>query len=118
MFLLFFDAIPRHERTSVLTTFNLGNSLATAVGSLLGGLILAWGGKSPGTYLLLFGLSSVARGFTLFALAQRAGHASRHAGARTAHARRERRRQRDGTADSLQHGARSSRECGGLIAPS
>jgi MFS family permease len=70
MFLLFFEAIPRQERTSVLTTFNLGNSLATAAGSLLGGLVLYWGEKSPATYLTLFGLSSVARAVTLLALAR------------------------------------------------
>jgi MFS family permease len=70
MFLLFFEAIPRRERTSVLTTFNLGHSLATAAGSLLGGLFLYWGQKSPETYLAIFGLSSVARAATLLALAR------------------------------------------------
>jgi MFS family permease len=68
MFLLFFESIRAEERTSVLTTFNFANSLATCVGSLLGGLLLATLGKTQHTYLLLFGLSSVARLGTVVAL--------------------------------------------------
>jgi MFS family permease len=68
MFLLFFEAIPRQERTSVLTTFNLGNSLATVVGSLLGASLLYWGDRSQSTYFILFGLSSLARALALLAL--------------------------------------------------
>lgn len=61
MFLLFFEAIRDEERTSVLTTYNLGNAAATAIGSLLGGGILRLVGEAPATYLLIFGLSSAAR---------------------------------------------------------
>jgi MFS family permease len=61
MFLLFFESIPEAERTSVLTTFNLGNALATVLGSLLGGMLLRLGDKTLATYLAIFGLSSAAR---------------------------------------------------------
>lgn len=61
MFLLFFEAIPEKERTSVLTIYNVGNAVATAVGALLGGSVLWTVGKQPETYLAIFGLSSVAR---------------------------------------------------------
>lgn len=70
MFLLFFESIRPDERTSVLTTFNFANSMATVAGSLLGGALLAFCGKHEQTYLLLFGLSSAARALTLIALAR------------------------------------------------
>ncbi|HEX7447405.1 MAG TPA: MFS transporter [Pirellulales bacterium] len=59
--LLFFEAIGDDERTSVLTTYNAGNAVATALGALLGGGILRLVGEAPATYLFIFGLSSVAR---------------------------------------------------------
>ena len=68
MFLLFFETIRPEERTSVLTTYNLANAVATVGGSLLGGALLALGGKTEQAYLLIFGLSSAARALTLFAL--------------------------------------------------
>lgn len=61
MFLLFFEAIRDEERTSVLTTYNVGNAVAMALGALLGGGILRLIGEAPSTYLLIFGLSSIAR---------------------------------------------------------
>jgi MFS family permease len=70
MFLLFFESIPESERTSVLTTFNLGNALATVLGSLIGGLLLRLGDKSYGTYLAIFGLSSAARLATMVFLSR------------------------------------------------
>jgi MFS family permease len=70
MLLLFFETIRPEERTSILTTFNFANSLATAAGSLLGGGLLVWLGKSQQAYLLLFALSSAARALTLFGLAR------------------------------------------------
>jgi predicted MFS family arabinose efflux permease len=75
MLLMFFESIRPEERTSVLTSFNFANSIATAAGSLLGGALLAYGGKSHGSYLLLFGLSSAARLLTLVALARVPGRA-------------------------------------------
>ncbi len=70
MLLLFFESIRPEERTSVLTTFNFANSVATAAGSLLGGALLAYGGKTEQAYLLLFALSSAARLVTLIGLAR------------------------------------------------
>ncbi len=70
MFLLFFETIRPEERTSVLTTFNFTHAVATASGSLLGGALLAFGGKSQQAYLLLFVLSSAARAVTLIGLAR------------------------------------------------
>jgi MFS family permease len=65
MFLLFFEAIVDEERTSVLTTYNLAQAIATVGGSLLGGMILLTWGREPNTYLTIFGLSTVARACTL-----------------------------------------------------
>jgi len=65
MFLLFFEAIRPEERTSVLTSYNLANAVATAAGSLLGAGLLAYFGRTPPTYLLLFALSSAARGLAI-----------------------------------------------------
>ncbi len=100
-FLLFFEAIPRQERTSVLTTFNLGNSLATAIGSLIGGTILYLGDRSMTAYWTMFILSSIGRALSLLALArardQRPGTERRHA-----HAGHQRRRQHLGRADSAE----------------
>lgn len=70
MFLLFFEAIRPEERTSVLTTFNLANSLATAGGSILGGLILAGLGENPHAYLTLFAATTIARLASLIPLAR------------------------------------------------
>jgi MFS family permease len=68
MFLLFFETIRAEERTSILTSYNFANSMATVAGSLLGGALLATCGKTEQVYLSLFALSSVARALTLFAL--------------------------------------------------
>ena len=68
MLLLFFETIRPEERTSILTTFNFANALATAAGSLLGGGLLAFCGKTQSVYLLLFALSSMARLLTLIGL--------------------------------------------------
>ncbi len=70
MFLLFFESIPEQERTSVLTTYNFGHALATVLGSLIGAAMLAVLGKSPGVYLAIFGLSSVARLATMILLSR------------------------------------------------
>ncbi|HVX63192.1 MAG TPA: MFS transporter [Pirellulales bacterium] len=70
MFLLFFESIPASERTSVLTTYNFGHALATVLGSLVGGALLAALGKSPAVYLAIFGLSSIARLATIILLSR------------------------------------------------
>jgi MFS family permease len=60
-FLMFFESIPRRERTSVLTFYNLTNSTAMVAGSLVGGAVLYALGASFNGYLMLFGLSSLGR---------------------------------------------------------
>lgn len=70
MLLMFFETIPRHERTSVLTLYNFGNAAAQVVGALLGALWLRAFGNEPIVYLWLFVLSSVARGLTVVLLAR------------------------------------------------
>lgn len=60
-FLLFFELLPREERTSVLTTFNFGHSLASVVGSLVGGGVLMLLGARQEVYLGLFVASSLLR---------------------------------------------------------
>ncbi len=70
MFVLFLDAIPRRERTSALTLYNLGNAVAMCGGGLIGAILLRLCGENPSSFLLLFGLSSVARAFSLGFLAR------------------------------------------------
>jgi MFS family permease len=70
MALLFVEAIPKRQRTSLLTIYNLGNSTAMVVGGLLGAALLASRGGGFTTYLILFGLSSVARAATIVLLAR------------------------------------------------
>jgi MFS family permease len=67
LFLLLFDAIDARERTSVMTKYNLGNSLAMTAGSLLGGAVL---GPLPGAaaYTAVFILSTAGRGAALLLL--------------------------------------------------
>jgi MFS family permease len=67
-FLLFFESIPREERTSLLTLFNLGNAAALVTGALLGALALKTFGATREVYLTLFAASSVARAATLVLL--------------------------------------------------
>ena len=69
-FLLFFESIAEEERTSVLTIYNLLNTTAWVVGSLIGGVILFSFDTSFGGYLLIFGLSSVGRLAALLLLAR------------------------------------------------
>lgn len=67
-FLMFFEAIPRRERTSVLTIFNFGNSASLLVGAVIGACWLSWHHESHHAYLALFVFSSVARLFSLLLL--------------------------------------------------
>jgi len=67
-FLLFFETIPRQERTSVLTIYNFSNALALAFGAMLGAGWLMLVGEQSESYLQLFGLSSAARLFALMFL--------------------------------------------------
>lgn len=69
-FLLFFESIAEEERTSVLTIYNLLNTTAWVVGSLIGGVILFSFDATFGGYLWVFGLSSVGRFAALLLLAR------------------------------------------------
>lgn len=60
-FLMLFETIPEEERTSVLTTFNLANAIATVGGSVLGGVLIASLGTNREAYFVLFGISGFAR---------------------------------------------------------
>ncbi len=77
MLLLLFDSLKEEERISVLTVYNLAASMATAGGSLLGGLLLTLLGQSYEAYLALFGLSSAVRATTLLMLMRVAGRGTR-----------------------------------------
>lgn len=68
MLLMFFEAIPRQDRASVLTFYNFGNAAALVVGGLIGAAILQLGNESHTAYLVLFGVSSLARLFTVLLL--------------------------------------------------
>jgi MFS family permease len=70
MFLMFFENIRLEERTSVLTTYNFGNALATFCGSMLGGSLLLVLGEHKATYLALFAISTLARVTTVVLLAR------------------------------------------------
>lgn len=65
VFLTFFESVSREERTSIMTKFNFANSVALVLGAAIGGVVLRTLGECPETYLALFGLSSIARGFAL-----------------------------------------------------
>lgn len=86
-FLMILETIREEERTSLLTTYNLMNTAATAVGSIAGGFLLdgvgtvarsgrlGWLGVDPGSsgighvgYLGVFAASSLFRGATALLL--------------------------------------------------
>jgi MFS family permease len=59
--LLFFDAVPPRDRTSVVTAYNLGLAVATVGGAGAGGLLLRWLGEDSTAYLAVFVVSSLLR---------------------------------------------------------
>ncbi len=61
MTLMFLEAIPRDERTTVLTYYNFGNSAAMMLGGVIGGTLLWTLGEGQLAELVIFGLSSVCR---------------------------------------------------------
>jgi MFS family permease len=65
MLLMFFEAIPRQDRTSMLTFYNWGNAAAMVVGSFLGAALLQLMNESHAAFLTLFGLSSIGRLMTV-----------------------------------------------------
>ena len=66
--LLFFETIPENERTSLLTLYNVANSIALAVGSLIGAGLLKWVGISVAGYLTVFAASTLLRLLTMLLL--------------------------------------------------
>ena len=66
--LLFFETIPESERTSLLTLYNVANSAALAVGSLIGAALLQTVGISIAGYLTVFGCSTLLRLLTMVLL--------------------------------------------------
>jgi uncharacterized membrane protein YeaQ/YmgE (transglycosylase-associated protein family) len=66
--LRFFKAIREDERTSVLTTYNFFNSLATVGGALVGGFILHTFGNTWHGYSLLFAASTIGRAAAILVL--------------------------------------------------
>lgn len=59
--LLLIESLPQHLRTSIMTTYNFLNALATVGGSLAGGAILRAAGEDHRAYLLVFGVSTLMR---------------------------------------------------------
>lgn len=68
--LLFFESIPEEERTSLLTLYNLINTVAWVTGALIGGAMLYASGATYQGYLWVFGASSLGRCLTLILLAR------------------------------------------------
>lgn len=66
--LLFFETIDESERTSLLTLYNVANSVALAAGSLIGAAILKIVGVSIPGYLCVFGGSTLIRLLALLLL--------------------------------------------------
>jgi MFS family permease len=61
MALMFLHGIPRRQRTSLLTWYNFGNSVAMVLGGLLGAACLQFFGENRETYLTIFYGSSFVR---------------------------------------------------------
>jgi hypothetical protein len=72
-FLLLFDHIPEHERTSVLTTYNMLSAAVTMVGSLLGAALLSHLGLDRYAYMTLFGVAVALRMISVIFLARVTG---------------------------------------------
>jgi MFS family permease len=68
MLLLFFERIPKHQRVEVLSIYNVGNSAAMLIGSLLGGAILLAQPAAGPLFLTVFLSSSLLRLATLWLL--------------------------------------------------
>jgi MFS family permease len=71
-FLLFFETLPVHKRTRMLTIYNFGNTAAWCLGAAAGAAVLARLGAREQTYFILFAVSSLGRllaiGFLMRAL--------------------------------------------------
>lgn len=77
-FLLFFESIAEEDRTNMLTLYNLLNTVAWVLGSLIGGTILFTMEVSYSSYLLIFALSTVGRSLALLLLVKLPAETPRH----------------------------------------
>ncbi len=78
--LVFFDHIPDHQRTSVLSMFNLVGALAVVIGAGAGSLLFRSFGPELSGYAVLFGVSSCLRIAGLLWLRRSIGSYSRPIG--------------------------------------
>jgi MFS family permease len=69
--LQFFRQIPGERRVAVLTLYNLGNSTAMVLGTVIGGVLLNVLGRGTDAYLTLFVVSGCMRFFALLAMPDR-----------------------------------------------
>ncbi len=67
-FLMYFDTLPHHERTSLLSIYNFVNAIVLVIGTGVGGFLLNHFGTTHKTYMALFTLSLIARWLTIPAL--------------------------------------------------
>lgn len=74
MLLMFFEAIPRQDRTCVITYYNFGNAAAQVIGGLIGAAILQVGNETHAAYMAVFAGSSLARLATIPLLRRAAAH--------------------------------------------
>jgi MFS family permease len=75
--LRFFDGLADRERASILTTFNLANTLAIAAGSLIGGAALGALGDARPAYAVLFASSAAGRLAAFFLMPRTLGRGVR-----------------------------------------
>jgi hypothetical protein len=66
--LSFFDTLEDRDRTSVLTAFNVANTIAAVAGTLCGAAVFRFLDLGPGVYTVLFVGSSCARALVLWLL--------------------------------------------------
>jgi MFS family permease len=102
MLLQFFRRIPPERRVFILTVYNVGNSAAMVLGTVIGALVLQTFDRTADAYLTVFLLSGCLRALCLLALPDR-----RQAVASTVHVVQAMQRQVQGRAARLHAGGRS-----------
>ncbi|MBC7773423.1 MAG: MFS transporter [Pyrinomonadaceae bacterium] len=73
-FLLILDTIHESERTSIMTTYYLGNAAAMVAGSVIGGSLISQLDKTHAAYMTVFAISFFARFASLWFLYRFHGH--------------------------------------------
>lgn len=68
MMLMFFETIPEEERTSILTLYNVANSSAIVLGSLIGAGVLKFVGVGVAGYMAVYVASTLVRAASLLLL--------------------------------------------------